>query len=670
MPEKLSSEKPLNCIQQLLHPYQHPDGQKEDSNGRWFMSALETISEGVILRSRSGEFLSWNKGAEEILKIPASHIIGQTSFERKLSVISEDGSVINEKDAPFNETLITGRPVRKRILGIYRSEDDLIWISVNTNPLYNNTEAEPCAVAISFSDITELKTRKDISRNYLDIAGVIIIAINDSGEITLINRKGCEILEGKEEDLLGKNWFDLFTPKEMLEEVKLFFRELMDNRIKNFNYTEYKIITLSGAEKIIAWNHTLLRDKDGKITGTLSSGEDITEKKRVEKELQRRAEFERMVSRISSDFVKLSLKDLDNGIYRALASIGKYSGADRAYLFLFHKDDGLADNTHEWCASGIEPQIDNLQGIAIEEELPWFDKIIRKHEVFEIPDVSALPPDAEAEQRLFEQENIKSLIVVPMVLEDRLIGFIGFDSVVRQKKWSGDDQTILRLVGEVFTNAIERKWSEEAIQESEKRWQFALEGAGDGVWDWSINTGQVYFSKKWKEMIGYSDDEIEGKLDDWDLRVYPDDRADVYSDLNAHFDRETEIYQNEHRVLCKDGSYKWILDRGKVIEWSEDGKPLRMIGIHSDISDRKKWELEREKLITELRDALDQIKTLSGLLPICANCKKIRDDKGYWNQIETYLHKHSHAKFSHSICPDCAKKLYPDFNLYHDENDE
>ena len=165
-------------------------------------------------------------------------------------------------------------------------------------------------------------------------------------------------------------------------------------------------------------------------------------------------------------------------------------------------------------------------------------------------------------------------------------------------------------------------------------------------------------------MLGFSEDEIGDKLDEWDTRVHPDDRASVYAELNAHFNGERDIYQNEHRMLCKDGRYKWILDRGKVIEWTEDGKPLRVIGTHSDISDRKEWELEREKLITELKDALNEVKTLSGLLPICANCKKIRDDKGYWNQLESYIREHSKAEFSHSICPECAKKLYPELDMF------
>jgi hypothetical protein len=86
-----------------------------------------------------------------------------------------------------------------------------------------------------------------------------------------------------------------------------------------------------------------------------------------------------------------------------------------------------------------------------------------------------------------------------------------------------------------------------------------------------------------------------------------------------------------------------------------------------EMEERKIAQIEKEKLIVELKHALHKVKTLSGLLPICASCKKIRDDQGYWNQIESYIQIRSDAEFSHSICPDCAKKLYPDIDIYNED---
>ncbi len=94
-----------------------------------------------------------------------------------------------------------------------------------------------------------------------------------------------------------------------------------------------------------------------------------------------------------------------------------------------------------------------------------------------------------------------------------------------------------------------------------------------------------------------------------------------------------------------------------------DADDKQAIVFVEDITERKKMETERENLINNLTDALSEVKTLSGLLPICSNCKNIRDDKGYWKKIESYIRDHSDANFSHSICPECAKLLYPDLNV-------
>ena len=91
-----------------------------------------------------------------------------------------------------------------------------------------------------------------------------------------------------------------------------------------------------------------------------------------------------------------------------------------------------------------------------------------------------------------------------------------------------------------------------------------------------------------------------------------------------------------------------------------------LCSIVHDIFERKKIELEREKLIRKLQSALSEVKTLRGFLPICASCKKIRDDKGYWNQIEAYISAHSDARFSHGLCPDCVRRLYPDLDIDRD----
>lgn len=141
-------------------------------------------------------------------------------------------------------------------------------------------------------------------------------------------------------------------------------------------------------------------------------------------------------------------------------------------------------------------------------------------------------------------------------------------------------------------NLIEQK---NLLADSEFRWKFAVDGSGDGLWDWNVKEGTVYFSPQWKKMLGFEEDEIQASLEEWKKRVHPDDLESVYKDITAHMEGKTESYQNEHRVLCKDGSYKWILDRGIIVQRDEDGSPLRFIGTHTDISKNKKILQEIEK---------------------------------------------------------------------------
>jgi len=142
----------------------------------------------------------------------------------------------------------------------------------------------------------------------------------------------------------------------------------------------------------------------------------------------------------------------------------------------------------------------------------------------------------------------------------------------------------------IALDITERKRVFDALRESEERWKFALEGAGDGVWDWNVQEDKVVFSDRYKEMHGFSDEDIATNEEAWAQRIHPDDRERVAADIHAYLEGRTPSYINEHRVYCKDGSLKWVLARGMVVSRDADGKPLRMIGTHADITERKSVE--------------------------------------------------------------------------------
>lgn len=166
--------------------------------------------------------------------------------------------------------------------------------------------------------------------------------------------------------------------------------------------------------------------------------------------------------------------------------------------------------------------------------------------------------------------------------------------------FSADGQPV-RMSGTV-QDVTERIEAEQRLRDTEQRFAFAVEGAGDGVWDWDMSTGRMLLSPRYEEMLGYNQGEIEPTLDEWTMSVHPSDLADVQTSLQDYLQGRNPAYAVELRLRRKDGSYKWVLCRGTVVTRSSEGTPLRMIGIHTDISERKKAELE----LVSAREAADR----------------------------------------------------------------
>ena len=134
------------------------------------------------------------------------------------------------------------------------------------------------------------------------------------------------------------------------------------------------------------------------------------------------------------------------------------------------------------------------------------------------------------------------------------------------------------------------------LKKSEELWKFALEGAGDGVWDWDIQKNIAHFSSRYQEMFGFTHDEAGTDLQLWDNRIHPDDLTSMKEAVNSYLTGKTEKYVHEHRIICKDKSIKWVLSRGMIVKRDDNGNPLRMVGTHADITERKLLEGKQSNL--------------------------------------------------------------------------
>jgi PAS domain S-box-containing protein len=223
-----------------------------------------------------------------------------------------------------------------------------------------------------------------------------------------------------------------------------------------------------------------------------------------------------------------------------------------------------------------------------------------------------LLPAERAHGHLLSPGVLLAIGLVPILL---LIGAIWLD---RQR------MTAARLQGEVQLAEQQRLWAEQrnvlleqeishrktieqALKESEERWHLALSGANDGIWDWDPQSGKVYFSERWKSMLGYRDDEIGPTVEEWISRIHPDDYAATMAEVQKNLRGETDFYSSEHRLRCKNGEYKWILDRGRAL-LDDKGQAIRMSGSHTDITGRRHAE-------EAIQDRNEQLNTIFDLSP-------------------------------------------------------
>ncbi len=235
---------------------------------------------------------------------------------------------------------------------------------------------------------------------------------------------------------------------------------------------EYKAVKKNGELLYASSSWEPLRNAEGKFKGIVFQTIDITDRVRAQEALKSQLELERLVANVSTSFINTAPDNIDHGINRALETIGIFSGVDRSYVFLFYDNGTKMDNTHEWCAEGIEPQIDNLKGLST-DVMPWWMDKLNRFENIHIPCVSALPPEANTEKEILQSQDIQSLVAVPMVYGGSLLGFLGFDSVRVEKTWSEESITLLQLMAETFMNASEHKRAEEERKQLEAQFQQA-----------------------------------------------------------------------------------------------------------------------------------------------------------------------------------------------------
>jgi PAS domain S-box-containing protein len=340
---------------------------------------------------------------------------------------------------------------------------------------------------------------------------------------------------------------------------------------------EFRVILLDGSIRHLASKGVVCRDALGMAVGMSAIEVDITKRKQTEEALEVHANQQAMVAELSQ--IALAGTDLTTLMNLCVSIVAQCLKV-------------------EYCK--VLELLPNGNALLLRAGIGWQPGLVGKATVSALMNSQAgytllscgpvIVKDLRSETRfngpqLLHDHQVVSGISVVIHGQERPFGVLGAHTT-RHQTFTKDEIYFLQSIANILAAAIERQQVENALKESEERCQLVVQGSNDGIWDWNVQNHQVFFSTRWKEMLGYEEDEISDYFDEWAARVHPDDRGFVRQAIADHFAQMTPFFISEHRIQCKDGTYKWVLNRGQAV-WDEDGNVVRMTSCHTDITERK-----------------------------------------------------------------------------------
>ncbi len=429
---------------------------------------------------------------------------------------------------------------------------------------------------------------------------------------------GLTIMIGYDSTDVIKNvheWKDLIHPEDQQKAYQANL-DCVNNLTDSFE-VEYRMKTKNGGLKwILGRGKVVCRDASGRAVRMIGTHQDITERKKAEERLKAVDKKNSLLSAVveNSDNIVV-IKDLN---LRVLAT-----------------NQAFADAAGH---ASIETMIGKTDG-------EIFGKSVDSEPI------RSYMEDERKAQSLKRGEFI--------VKEEPVITHEGERKYVLTKKYPiFNDEDKLIATGNISVDITDRIQAETELRKSEEKFRVLFESSKDPNYISTIEGIIIDANQSFFDLFGYTKNDLY-HLKTQDLYVNPKQRSKFINTIKQY----GFVKDFEERLRNKTGEEMDCLVTATVRRYS-DGDIEGYQGIIRDITENKRRQLEKERLIEDLQKALAEVKKLSGLLPICSHCKKIRDDKGYWTQIESYIHEHSEAEFSHGICQECAKKYYPDLDIY------
>jgi PAS domain S-box-containing protein/putative nucleotidyltransferase with HDIG domain len=325
-------------------------------------------------------------------------------------------------------------------------------------------------------------------------------------------------------------------------------------------------------------------------------------KDQTENALRRTEETLKLILNLSTNFVILPSDEVDEGIDDVMKIVGEFAGVDRFYMFEFSDDSSMILNTHEWCAQGITPLIETRR-VTAASKLPPFIQPIWELGVVNIPDLPKVTRRNGKGRSPLRNMEAQSIIIVPMVYNISLMGFLGFESIRKKKVWPESIVSLLKIVGETFANALVRKRTEDSLRESEGHFRNIFDYAVEGIFQSTLDDQYKSVNPAFARTLGYeSPEEVLGKINDIPLQLFVNPQS--YHTLKTLLTDRGFIEGYETEFYRKDGSKIWVSINARAVRNGNDTISF-FEGFHQDITERKRAEEALKKSVESLKRTLD-----------------------------------------------------------------
>lgn len=588
--------------------FKHDQEKKIVQSEHEFFSLFESMSQGVIYQDYAGKIIKVNKQLTKILGLTLNQFSGLEAIDRAWHVVKPDGATFPSEQFPNKMVIKTHLPQLNVEMGVYRPEyQSYVWTLVNSVPEFSKDSKKLLRVLTTVTDITDLKIEQQLKRKeelkfrklVENLPGAAYLGKFDGTYSTTdyISEKVFDVLGYTSHEILVEKFSfqELYHPMDYDES-----RQILKNAIKNKNpfHLTYRIKHKKGHWVWIEEYGEGVFEND-ELQYLIGFFVDVSDRKKHENQILLNSKLQDLLMKISSTYISIEPECLDEAINKSLAELGEFIQADRFYIFSYNFEQMTCSNSHEWCAAGVDPQIDVLQDVPLEEIPDWVNTH-KEGRTLIVYDVDSLEEDNHLKSILAPQ-GVKSLITIPLMESSNCTGFMGLDFVKEKHHYSSLEEGLLKVFADMLSSVKRRYKLSNELMEKQQFLADIIENNESLFYVKNLKGQYLLVNKKWEKTSRVNRDKAIGKRD-----------SEIFLGKNEQYIRaieeNDEYVFKKKRVLHKEEE---LLIHGKKKYYEtikfpfkdKAGNTIGVAGISTEVTKRKLAEVV-------LKDSEERFKTI------------------------------------------------------------